>query len=123
MNIFRTKEFEIKSNKLAGDVVIIELSGKLDAANSNLIHKELRNQIDFGFTKIVLDMQHVITMGSSGLTILIGALSLMKSNEGNLKLAHLNGQAIKLLKITNLLKVFESYDSIEEALQSFSETR
>jgi anti-sigma B factor antagonist len=58
-------------------------------------------------------------MNSSGLGMLIGGLTTMKKAEGHLKLANVTEKIESLLIITKLIKIFESYDSVDEAVKSF----
>ena len=59
-------------------------------------------------------------MNSSGLGILIGGLTTMRNNGGDLKLANITDRIQSLLMITKLLTVFESFDTIDQAIESFS---
>jgi anti-sigma B factor antagonist len=59
-------------------------------------------------------------MNSSGLGILIGGLTTMRNNGGDLKLIHIPDRIQSLLMITKLLTVFESFDSLEKAKESFN---
>ena len=59
-------------------------------------------------------------MNSSGLGMLISGLTTMKKNDGFLKLAGATEKIESLLIITKLITIFESYDSVDEAVKSFS---
>ena len=58
-------------------------------------------------------------MNSSGLGILIGGLTTMRNSGGDLKLANITDRIQSLLMITKLLTVFETFETVEEAVQSF----
>ena len=58
-------------------------------------------------------------MNSSGLGILIGGLTTIRNNQGELKLANVTERIQSLLMITKLMTVFESYDSLDKAVASF----
>ena len=103
------------------EAVIIELKGNVmggeDTKDFNdLLHK----QIDEGKKKIVLDLSDVKFMNSSGLGMLISGLTTMKKNDGFLKLAGATEKIESLLIITKLITIFESFDSVDEAVKSFS---
>ena len=59
-------------------------------------------------------------MNSSGLGILIGGLTTMRNNGGDLKLAAPAEKVQNLLIVTKLITIFESFDTAEEAVASFS---
>ncbi len=58
-------------------------------------------------------------MNSSGLGIIIQSANHLKSKEGHLKLANIAEKIQSLLVITKLNTVFESYDTVDEAIASF----
>ena len=58
-------------------------------------------------------------MNSNGLGILISGLTTLRNNGGELKLARVTEKIESLLTITKLITVFDSYDSVEDALKSF----
>ncbi|HED38177.1 MAG TPA: anti-sigma factor antagonist [Ignavibacteria bacterium] len=102
------------------EAVVIELKGNVmggeDTKNFNgLLHK----LIDEGKKNVVVNLSEVKFMNSSGLGMLIGGLTTMKKANGNLKLARTTEKIESLLVITKLITIFDSYDSVEEAVQSF----
>jgi anti-sigma B factor antagonist len=106
--------------KMSNSIVILELSGKImGGPDATLLNDKLHELIEAGKTKIIADLEKVDWMNSSGLGILIGGLTTMRNNGGDLKLANVTDRIQSLLMITKLLTVFETYDSIETAVQSF----
>jgi anti-sigma B factor antagonist len=103
-----------------GNVVVLELSGKImGGPDASLLNEKLHELIDKGKTNIVADLNKVNWMNSSGLGILIGGLTTMRNSGGDLKLANVTDRIQSLLMITKLLTVFETYDSLEKAIDSF----
>ena len=68
--------------------------------------------------KLIIDLQHVEWMNSSGLGILIGAITTLKNNGGKLALAHVSERIQNLLRITKLTDVFPHYPDTESALSA-----
>jgi anti-sigma B factor antagonist len=102
------------------NVVVLELSGKImGGPDASLLNDKLHELIDKGKTKVVADLNKVNWMNSSGLGILIGGLTTMRNNGGDLKLANVTDRIQSLLMITKLLTVFETHDSLEKAIGSF----
>jgi len=66
-----------------------------------------------------MDLGGVNRMNSSGLGIMINALTTFQQNGGSLKLARVSPVVQNLLKITRLDSIFDSFDSVEDALGSF----
>ena len=101
-------------------VVILELSRKImGGPDATLLNDKLHELIEAGKTHVVADLEKVNWMNSSGLGILIGGLTTMRNNAGDLKLASLTERIQSLLMITKLLTVFESYETIDKAIDSF----
>ncbi|MCH7675201.1 STAS domain-containing protein [candidate division KSB1 bacterium] len=102
-------------------VVILELSGKImGGPDATLLNDKLHELIEAGKTKIVANLKGVNWMNSSGLGILIGGLTTMRNSGGDLKLADITDRIQSLLMITKLLTVFETFDTIDQAIESFS---
>jgi len=102
-------------------VVIISLDGKIMGGPEATEMNEKFNQlIDDKKLKIVIDLSKVEWMNSSGLGILIGAVSLFRNNDGQLRLIHVSERIQNLLKITKLASIFETSNSLEEAVSSFN---
>lgn len=109
------------NEKGVGDVVILELSGKvMGGPDAGLLNDKLHDLIDASKTKVVADLSKVNWMNSSGLGILISGLTTMKNNNGDLKLACVTDRIQSILMITKLISVFETFDSVDEAVKSFA---
>ena len=105
----------------SGGVVILELSGKImGGPDATLLNDKLHELIEAGKTKIIANLKGVNWMNSSGLGILIGGLTTMRNSGGDLKLANITDRIQSLLMITKLLTVFETFDTIDQAIESFS---
>src|SRR5512146_2881885 len=101
--------------------VILELKGKLVGGSLNgRMDKTLSNLMEQGKKNIVFDLSSVTHINSSGMGMLISGYSKVKDNGGTLKLANLTGKLKGLLSITRLNRIFETYNSVDEAVQSFT---
>ncbi len=102
------------------EAVVLELKGNVMGGDDTKEFNEvLHKLIDDGKTRVVLDLGGVKFMNSSGLGMLIGGLTTMKKAEGHLKLANVTEKIESLLIITKLIKIFESFDSVDDAVKSF----
>jgi anti-sigma B factor antagonist len=108
------------TDRLAGDVVVLEPKGKImGGPDAALLHDKLHDFIDQNKKKVVIDLSKVEWMNSTGLGILISGLTTMRNNGGELKLAGITEKIESLLTITKLITVFESYDNVDLAIKSF----
>jgi len=102
------------------DFVVISLNGKImGGPEATEINEKFNQLIDDKKLKIVIDLDNVEWMNSSGLGILIGAVSLFRKNDGQLRIINVSDRIQNLLKITKLAGIFESSNSLEEAISSF----
>jgi anti-sigma B factor antagonist len=101
-------------------VDIINLQGKITIGAGDSQLRDLISQaLSQGNNKILLDMQGVTTIDSSGIGELVGAFTTVTNRGGKLKLLHLPPKVTDLLQVTQLITVFEVYDNEKQALASF----
>ncbi len=75
--------------------------------------------LDEGKKNVVLDLDGVTVLNSSGFGILVASYTTIKNGGGGLKLARISTKIDGLLSITKLNQIFEHYSTVEEALESF----
>jgi len=102
------------------DVSIIYLKGRLDVHYSAEVEAEINKLISEGKKKVIISLNDVEYLSSSGLRVFIASSRRLKETGGELKLMKLNDTALKIFKIVELIDMFDIYDSEEEALDSFS---
>jgi anti-sigma B factor antagonist len=106
----------IKVSETNGKVVIA-LSGKImGGPEAGQINDKINALIDEEKKKIIIDLQEVEWMNSSGLGILIGAIQTLKNNGGQLVLINVSDRIENLLKITKLISVFTIKPDLESAV-------
>ena len=104
-----------------GDVLILDLSGKLTIGEGDeLLKDKVNSLIQQGRRKLVLNLEGVPYVDSAGLGEIVRTYTTVSRQGGKLKLVHLTKRIEDLLSITKLLTVFETYDSEQEAVQSFA---
>jgi len=102
------------------DVVVVEVKGNLmGGPDSQKFRDLLHGLIDKGKRKVVVDVKDVKFMNSAGLGTLISGLTTMRNANGDLKIANPTDKIESLLMITRLIKVFETYNSVDEAIASY----
>jgi anti-sigma B factor antagonist len=111
---------EITQRKV-GDVAIFDLSGKLTIGKGDVILREtLVEELENGGKQVLINLDAVTTIDSSGLGELIRSKVTATSHEAEVKLLHVNIKARKLLTMAQLVGVFEMFDDEELAVASFS---
>jgi anti-sigma B factor antagonist len=95
---------------------VFELSGSLDIATSPTVRAALNEASDHGNHRLVVDLSNVDFLDSTGLGALIGAQRRAKEVDGDVRVVAREGQILRLLRITGLLKVFSVYPTLQDAL-------
>ncbi len=86
------------------------------------LRRTIRDLVESGRTKIILNFCQVNSMDSAGVGELAGAYVPVKSKGGELKFLNPTKKVHDMLKITQLDKVFEVYIDEQTAIRSFSES-
>jgi len=103
-----------------GDVVILDLGGRLTLTDGSTRLKDKINSVVMeGGRKILINLGDVTYIDSSGLGELVSAFTGVKRHEGRLKLFNVGGRSKDLLVMTKLIMVFDTFDSEADALASF----
>lgn len=101
-------------------VVVIDVNGRLTMGEAVAdIRNEIRDQVEQGARKVLLNLAEVTYIDSAGLGELTAAFTSMKNRGGQLKLLSLTKRVHDLMQITKLYTVFDVYDDEKTALASY----
>jgi anti-sigma B factor antagonist len=101
-------------------VAILDLSGKLmGGPDADVIKDTVKQLIEEGYKNLIVNLQHVPWVNSTGLGILIAGYTTLKREGGSLKLIHVTERIDSILMITKLGTIFESYSDEQQAIDSF----
>jgi anti-sigma B factor antagonist len=107
------------STRSLGDVTVVACAGRIVAGPEI---ESLRDHIR-GFLPerrdVVLDLGGIAFIDSSGLGTLVRLLTSLRRAQGDLKLCNLPEDVRKLLKLTNLISLFDTHGCEEEAVSAF----
>ncbi|MDY6849306.1 MAG: STAS domain-containing protein [Geoalkalibacter sp.] len=100
-------------------VLMLVKEERLDAHNSGELKNQMLSLFEEGKNHIVIDLQEVRFIDSSGLGALVSGFKNASARNGNLKLCGLQPQVKSMFELTRLHRVFEIFSGIDEALASF----
>ena len=107
--------------RAVGDVVVLDLKGRITLGEGDQLLKDKVNSlVNQGRKRIVLNLAGVPYIDSAGLGEIVGSYTTMSRQGGSLKLLNLTKKITDLLAITKLLTVFDTFESEDEAVRSFS---
>lgn len=105
--------------KVDGDINILILDGRIDQEMTDLLEKNLQEYLDTKKFKLIVDMTDVLHICSSALGVMVATKRKFQKFEGDIKLIIINENLKQLFEITMLNKVFEIFEDIKMALNSF----
>lgn len=95
---------------------IVAVSGEIDVYTAPRLRDKITELVSAGVYDLVIDMEAVEFLDSTGLGVLVGGLKKVRANEGSLSLVCTQDRLLKIFRITGLAKVFMIHDSTEAAL-------
>ena len=111
-------DIEVRSQ---GTVKVIKLRGRLALGESvERLRATVEDLLNSGENRLVLDLEELATMDSSGIGLLSRLLTLSKQQGGSLKLVNPSKFVVQTLKLVGLLYLFEVFPETQAAAASFS---
>ena len=109
-------ELDINS-ECEGDVCVLKLEGEVDVYTAPRLKETLVADLESGHVNIIVDLENVAFIDSSGLGVLVGGLRRAKERSGTVRLVCTRENILKIFRITGLDKVFPVFFDIQEARQ------
>lgn len=88
---------------------VIEVSGILDGIRGNQLRREISELIADGNNIVLLDMNSVTFMDSSGLGSLVSAMQMLRSVNSQLFICSMNDQVKMLFELTKMNRIFQTF--------------
>ena len=103
-----------------GGVIVIDLDGRITLGDGSALLRDLiRENLNKGHKKLVLNLAAISYLDSTGLGELVSGYRFVKSAGGELKLLNLNKKVTDLLQVTKLYAVFDIHNDESQAVASF----
>jgi len=96
-----------------GGWTVVRASGELDVATAPKLRERLTELIDGGATQLVVDLEDVDFVDSTGLGVLVGGLRRAREGGGEVRLVCTNHRILKVFEATGLHEVFTIGDSLD----------
>jgi anti-sigma B factor antagonist len=109
------------STEVRSGVVIVNPKGNLmGAPETEDFRKIVKEHLEAGVTKFIIDLSDVKWMNSLGLGALISAYTSVKNKEGLMVITNVSDKVKSVFMITQLIKVFQNYDTVEDAIKAIA---
>ena len=110
---------EIQQSDREG-IAFLELKGRITVGpEATALRDRIAALTQAGSVNIILDMQHVAYIDSTGLGALVMCATSLRKQGGNMKLLNLNRRNIELLIMTKIATVFDLFADEQDAVNSF----
>lgn len=109
---------EVKTEQ-KGQILVIRLSGRLDALSAPQAERKIFAAIESGQEKLLLDLGRVTYLSSAGMRMLLSTSKKIRSLPGKLYLCNMTINVLDVLKMSGFDHVLELYQTEKDALQKF----
>jgi anti-sigma B factor antagonist len=99
-------------------IEIVEVEGEIDVYTAPRLRELLIELVNTGFFQLVVNMEKVEFLDSTGLGVLVGGLKRVRAHDGSLDLVCTQERILKIFRITGLTKVFGIHDTVDEAIKA-----
>jgi anti-sigma B factor antagonist len=99
-------------------VSVLAVKGEVDVYTAPRLRERLVELAGEGKYRVVVDLEGVEFLDSTGLGVLVGGLKRLRSHDGDLLLVCTQSRILKVFEITGLTKVFSIFDSVDAAVRS-----
>lgn len=110
-------DIKVNSRPISDGAHAVEVQGEIDVYTSPRVKETINELIDQGRYNLVINLEGVRYIDSTGLGVLIGALKKVREHDGRILLICTNPQIKKIFNITGLVKIFEIFKTEEEAVK------
>ncbi len=107
-------------DKKLDNVNLLSLSGRLDAYSATEMEKKLDSLIESGQTRLVIDLEKLDYISSSGLRVFLAALKKVKKQQGDIKLASMKPFIKEVFDIAGFSQLFNIFDTQQAAVNDFN---
>lgn len=109
-------DLSLSTREIAG-AHIVDVRGEIDVSTSPKLRERLVSLVNKGATRLVIDLEGVEFIDSTGLGVLVGVLKRVRARDGSLSIVCSKAGLLRVFTITGLEKVFAIYPSVESATE------
>ena len=103
------------TTRKGGGATIVAVAGEIDVYTAPRLRDQITDLVSDGVYDLIIDMEGVEFLDSTGLGVLVGGLKKVRAHNGTMQLICTQERLLKIFRITGLAKVFAIHDSVEAA--------
>ncbi len=104
-----------------GSIQVLSIPERLTTETSDELKKILKDLVEKGKYKLVMDLKDTQYMDSSGLGAIVSKIAVMRSNNGDIRIAAPQEYVMNLLELTHIDQIVKIFKNVDEAVNSFKE--
>ena len=104
------------STREVDGTTVVSVGGEIDVYTAPKLRDKITELVASGSHDLVVDLEAVEFLDSTGLGVLVGGLKKVRAHDGSLQLVCTQDRLLKIFRITGLAKVFAIHGSAEEAI-------
>ena len=104
-------------------IEVIDVQGEIDMYTAPRLRELLIDLVSRGSYQLVVNLDKVGFLDSTGLGVLVGGLRRVRAHDGSLDLVCTQPPILKILKVTGLTEVFGIYETVDQAIAAAKERR
>ncbi len=113
-------EFSVGVEELDGGIVVVKVTGYLDAHTFEQMESQISALFDRELYKIIVDLEEVEYISSAGCGVFIGAISDAKDNDGNIVLLRPTSHVMEVFELLGLNQIFKFANDRKQAIAVFA---
>src|SRR6201997_1720310 len=99
-------------------IEVVDVEGEIDISSAPRLRELLIDLVSTNNCQIVVNLEKVGFLDSTGLGVLVGGLKRVRAHDGSLDLVCTQERILKIFRITGLTKVFGIHDTVDEAIKA-----
>ena len=99
-----------------GGTTVVAVGGEIDVYTAPKLRDKITELVGAGVYHLVVDLEAVEFLDSTGLGVLVGGLKKVRAHDGSLRLVCTQDRLLKIFRITGLAKVFDIHQSADAAV-------
>lgn len=98
-------------------LTVVTVTGEIDVYSAPALREKFISLVEQGKYFLIVDLESVQFLDSTGLGVLIGGLRRVRARDGFLDLVCTQPRMLRIFRITGLTKIFTIFNSVEDALR------
>jgi anti-sigma B factor antagonist len=112
-------DFKMESKDLGGEIVLVKVSGYIDAHTFEELENEIQSKFSSNQYKLIIDLSDVPYISSAGAGVFIGAFPQAQENDGSIILLNPSKNVLDVFELLGLTEIFTISKDLESAKGAF----